>query len=575
MFDKFFVPALVAALVAATTSPAIAATASTRPPNILVVLADDLGFNDIQPFGQSVIQTPTLNALAKEGMRFTNFHVHPTCSPTRAQLLSGVDNHLAGMGAMGEYHIPEMDKYPGSYIGSLNDRVKTFAEVLKNGGYATFMAGKWHLGGKDTQLPSARGFDNSFVLVGPGASHWDDRGLLGVAPKARFAENGKTVPRDTGEFSSNLYTDKFLSYMKEAQASGKPFLGYLAFQAVHDPLHAPAETIRKYRGKFAHGYDEERRALFARMQRLGVVPRGTRMHDTAPLFKPWTTLSAGERQQQERLMEIYAAMVDNLDSNLGRVVAALKKSGAYDNTVIFFFSDNGPSAAYMGLYPGNADGKWIKSEFDTSLTNMGAPRSFAGVGPGWAYASSAPFKLFKMVGTEGGTISPMIVKGPMVRQRGAINDSFLGVEDIFPTVVELAGAERGSDRKGVPLEPLKGRSFVSVLSGRAASAHPEDYERGEELFGNRAYRQGRWKISWLPKPYGEERWQLFDTLADRGETQDLAVRYPERVAAMAVRYERWAQANNVLSWDMKYLADNLFDYFDWRKGMPTQIGDVD
>ncbi|WP_239498101.1 arylsulfatase [Ralstonia sp. GX3-BWBA] len=573
MKSKFVLLAITTAL-AHGAAMAAAQSGTHRDPNILVILADDMGFNDIEPFGQSIIKTPTLKALANEGMRFTNFHVHAACAPTRAQMLTGVDNHLAGMGAMGKYHTPEMEKYPGNYIGAMNDRVKTFAEVLKDRGYATFMSGKWHLGGKDEYLPPAKGFEKSFVLLDGGGSHWDGRGLLALAPKSRFMEDGKHVDRATGEFSSDLYTDKFLSYMKEAQAAGKPFLGYLAFQAVHDPLHAPADYIKKYRGKFADGYDKHRQELFANMKRLGVIPAGTKMGDPALLFKPWAELSAEERKEQERLMEIYAGMLDNLDANIGRVVAELKRSGAYDNTVIFFFSDNGPSAAYMGLYPGNADGKWIQKEFDTSFDNLGAPKSFAGLGPGWAYASSAPFKLFKMFLTEGGTISPLIVKAPMVKKPGSLNDSFLAVEDIFPTVLELAKAERGSTRNGVPLEPLKGKSFVHVIDGTAKAARNGNFERGEELFGNKAYRQGKWKISWLPKPYGEERWQLFDTQEDRGETQDLAAQHPELVAAMVSKYGKWAQENKVVNWDYQNLA-NLFDYFDWRKGIPKQIVDRD
>lgn len=548
-----------------------ARSAAARPPNILIILADDLGYNDIEPFGQDVIETPALKALAAEGMRFTNFHVHATCSPTRAQLLSGVDNHVAGMGSMGEYRTPEMDKYPDSYIGSMNGRVKTIAEVMKERGYATFMAGKWHLGGKPGQLPKARGFERSYVLVGPGGSHWDDNGLLGVNPKSRFTEDDRPIARDTGEFSSNLYTDRFLKYMKEAQQAGKPFFGYLAYQAVHDPLHAPADAIAKYRGKFSQGYDAARQQLYRRMLQMGVVPAGTRMSPTAPLFQPWSQLDPAERQRQERLMEVYAAMVDNMDWNIGRVIDELKRTGAYDDTLIFFFSDNGPSGAYMDLYPGNADGKWIKATFDTSQANLGAPLSFAGVGPGWASASASPFKLFKMIGTEGGTLSPMIVRGPGVAKPGSINDGFLGVEDIFPTVAQVAGADRGTERNGVPLAPLKGVSFAPVLQGRAAAARGADFERGSELFGNKEYRQGRWKITWLPKPYGEARWQLFDTDADRGETLDLAAQYPQRVADMAARYDAWARANSVMAWDYDYLAKNLFDYFDWRKGVPRQI----
>lgn len=551
--------------------PLAPALANTEKPNILVIVADDMGFNDIQPFGQKVIRTPVLQELADRGQRFSNFHVHPTCSPTRAQLLTGVDNHLAGMGAMGEFTVPEMDKYPDSYIGATNDKVNTFAEVLSGEGYATFMAGKWHLGAKLEQLPPAKGFKQSFVLVDSGASHWDDDGLLGVAPVARFTENGKPVARDTGEFSSDLYTKHFIRYMDQALEQGKPFMGYLAFQAMHDPLHAPASYIEAYKGKFAKGYDQARKENFENMKRAGVVPQHTKMSEADPMFKPWAALDGQERAEQERLMEIYAAMITNMDDNIGKVLARLKETGQLDNTYIFFMSDNGPSGAYMSFYPGNADGTWIRKQFDTSFENLGLPKSFAGVGPGWAYASSAPFRLIKTFMTEGGTISPLIVSGPKVQGAGTINDSYLGVEDIFPTVLELAGAERGSHRNNIPLAPLKGVSMKPILAGDAVSVRPEDFERGAELFGHKEYRKGKWRISWLPKPFGEERWQLFDMDADRGETNDLSDRYPELTRELAGKYDKWAKDNNVMDWDQAYLSANFYGYYDWRKGMPVQI----
>lgn len=559
---------LVLALVALL--PLAPVQAKPEAPNILVIMADDMGFNDIEPFGQEIIKTPVLQQMAQRGQRFSNFHVHPTCSPTRAQLLTGVDNHMAGMGSMAEVHLPEMEQFPGSYIGAINNRVKTFAEVVKDKGYLTFMAGKWHLGDKPEYLPSAKGFDQSFVLVGPGASHWDESGLLQGQPVAKFLENGQPITRDTGEFSSDLYTRKFIEYMDQALAQDKPFVGYLAFQAVHDPLHAPASYITPYKGKFAAGYDQARRDNFESMKRLGVIPEQTRMGDPAPLFKAWAQLNPTERAEQERLMEIYAAMITNMDDNIGKVLERLQTSGQLDNTYIFFFSDNGPSAAYMGLYPGNADGSWINKQFDTSFENLGAPKSFAGIGPGWAYASSAPFRLFKMFVTEGGTISPLIVVGPGIQQQGEINDSYLGVEDIFPTILELTGTLRGTERNGVPLAPLKGVSIKPLLTGEATSVRPDDFERGEELFGNKAYRKGKWRISWLPKPFGEARWQLFDMETDRGETQDLSERYPDLTQELVAKYEQWAKNNNVIDWDMGFLA-KLFGYYDWRKGIPVQI----
>lgn len=540
-------------------------------PNIIIIVADDMGYNDIQPFGQTVMQTPHLSALADEGMRFSNYHVQPACAPTRAQLLTGVDNHLAGMGSMGAYYIPAMDEHPGNYTRAINNRVKTIAEVLKEKGYSTFVSGKWHVGSNSEALPPAKGFEQSFVLVGPGGSHWDNKGLLGGVPRIDFAENGELIARDTGEFSSDLYTNKFLEYMEQAQKKERPFFGYLAFQAVHDPLQAPEEYIKKYQGKFSSGYDVQRQKNFESMVKLGVIPKGTIPSPTIPIFKPWDDLTDEERTLQERVMEIYAGMLDNMDFNIGRVISQLKESGEYDNTVIFFFSDNGPSAAYMDFYQGNADGSWIAQEFDTSLENMGAPNSFAGIGPGWAYASSTPYRLFKLFLTEGGTISPLIVKGPMVKATTKVNDGYLAVEDIFPTILEMADATRGEERNGSPLEPLKGVSFLNVLQGQAESARDAGFERGAELFGNKEYRMGKWKLSWLPEPHGTAEWQLFDMEKDRGETQDLSAQYPEIVEEMVAKYETWAQENHVVDWDYDYLKEKIYNYFDWRQGIPQQV----
>ncbi len=548
-----------------------AAMSEGKPPNVILIMSDDMGMSDIEPFGQTIVRTPALMELAREGVRFSNFHVLPVCSPTRAALLTGVDIHLAGLGTMGGVRPLEAQQGEG-YLGMLNDGVKTIAEVLEESGYTTFISGKWHLGSTPTTIPPSRGFDRSYVMLDGGGSHWDHLGLLSVKPETTFQEDGKVVERPAGVFSSDLFTDKFLFYLKDAVQQGKPFMGYLALQAVHDPLHAPKALIDKYKGRFSAGYDVHRREVFERMKEMGVIPAATELDATPPLFKPWSELTRAERAHQERLMEVYAAMLENMDANIARVLDALREAGVYNDTIIIFLSDNGPSAAYMDAYFPNADGKWIAETFDMSFDNIGAPRSFVGVGPGWASASATPFRLFKTFLTEGGTRSPLIVKMPAVKNPGGMYASFVGVEDLFPTLMELTGAERGDTRKGVPLAVLKGASIAASLRGERNLVHGPDYERAEEFWGQKTYRKGNWKLIWLPVPFGTGQWQLYDTSTDPGETQDLALRQPDLLAELSQKYERWADEHNVVRWDYNYLNAMGFDHYNWAKGMRSQAG---
>jgi arylsulfatase len=548
------------------------ALSQTKPPNVIIIMSDDMGMNDIEPFGQTIVKTPALTRLAQEGVRFSNFHVLPVCSPTRAQLLTGVDIHLAGLGNMAEVRNPKAIAQGEGYRGILSDRVKTIAEVLKEGGYSTFMSGKWHLGGTEKANPPSRGFDRSYVLADGGGSHWDQVGLLAIKPKSTYLEDGKPTERPAGVFSSDMFADKFLGYLQDALRQNKPFFGYLAFQAVHDPLHAPKASMEKYKGKFSSGYDAYRKEIFERMKTVGVISPSATMWPVPPLFKPWADLTSDERKHQERLMEVYAGMLDNMDMNIERVLSTLRAAGVYDNTVIIFLSDNGPSPVYMDLYPGNADGKWISQTFDLSFDNIGGQGSFFAVGPGWATGSSAPFRLFKSFLTEGGTRSPLIVKAPGAAKPGRINNSFVGVEDIFPTLTALTRVERGDSRNGVPLAPLKGASIVPTLLGEQDVAHGPDYERGDEFWGQKVYRKGDWKLLWLPRPFGSGEWQLYQTQDDPGETLDRAAAHPTLVAELSKKYQRWAEAHNVMEWDYPFLHEKIFDFADWTKGMRSQVG---
>lgn len=537
----------------------------TMRPNVLVIVADDLAYADIGPFGESRISTPNLNALSEDGLRMTNFHVQPTCSPTRATLMTGADNHLVGLGSMREHRTKVMEHVPG-YEGHLNDRAPTIAQLLKDRGYRTFMAGKWHLGATPASNPAAQGFDKSFALMGGGGSHWDNLGLL----KARyqfstFLEDGKEVDRPDG-YSSDLYTDRLLGWMRQAVEEGKPFFAYLAFQATHDPLHAPDKFIERYKGRFDDGYDRERLHRFERMKQAGVIPASTRLSPKTPLYEDWDGLSPGQKKYQARLMEIFAGMVDSMDHNIGRIIDYLKESGQYDRTLIAFFSDNGPTPAYMDFYPGNADGTWIRETFDNRFENLGAPKSFVGLGPAWADVGATPFRLFKFFQTEGGTLSPLILKVPGMARPGMLSDSFAAIEDLHATLLEATGTDRPDTHRGRPVAPLKGASMLAFLAGRTDSVHPADYEHAQELFGSMYYRKGDWKLSWMPQPFGSGEWQLYDTREDRGETTDLAARHPELVKELSDKYRSWAAAHGVVDWDYDFLYQDVLSYFDWRKG---------
>ncbi len=393
-------------------------------PNILLIVADDLGYSDIGPFG-SEIATPALDALAREGLVLTGFHVLPTCSPSRSVLLSGVDNHRAGLGTMGEMKTPEMEGNPG-YAGYLNFEVAALPEVLKDAGYHTYMAGKWHLGSEEDTIPHARGFEETFILVPGGGSHWSDR--LSTTPAAwnemTYRRNGKVVESLPDDFySTKDYTDHLLEWIEKDHGDGKPFFAYLSYTAPHDPLHAPREYIDKYKGVYDEGWDALREARLERLKALGIVPEAARTYSRLPSVEAWDDLSAENRREYARDMEVYAAMIDYMDGQIARIVAHLKETGEYDNTLILFFSDNGANGTRLSAYPGQTE-EHVNS-FDNSLENRGLPDSFVEPGPGWAQASMTPGRMFKAFTSEGGIRSPFLVKVPgEPTKAGRMNHSF-------------------------------------------------------------------------------------------------------------------------------------------------------
>ena len=524
-----------------------AAFAASSPPNILLILADDLGFSDITSYGGE-IETPSLDQLASEGVRLTGFYAAPTCSPTRAMLMSGTDNHLVGLGTMAEVlpFAKDLQGRPG-YEGHLNDQAYSVAQLLRDGGYATYMAGKWHLGQADDQGPHAWGFDRSVALLEGGASHFKPLpGSRVRVENVSYREDGKPfeVPEDF--FSSDFYTDKLIDYIESGRGTGKPFFAYAAYTAPHWPLHAPQEYLDKYEGRYDGGYDAIRQERIERLKRLGLIDPQFVPALPAPVPSPqWQQLSAEERQLQARKMEVYAAMVDHLDMNIGRLVDYLKKIGAYDNTLIVFMSDNGAAGEdhAKGYSPGDEN-------TDNSLANIGRKGSNINYGLRWAEVSATPFSLVKGTTAEGGISVPTIVRLPasLGGEGGRILRGFGRVDDLAPTFLELAGVPvPGASYQGQPKQPMTGQSLLGMLAGK--EPEPARPVAGE-LFGQAYVRDGDWKLVAAHAPDGSPplpdrpyQWRLYNLAEDRGETTDLSARHPEKVEALKAQwrsYVEWA-----------------------------------
>jgi arylsulfatase len=523
----------------------VSSCAETQPtagqPNILLIVADDLGYSDIGSFGGEIV-TPTLDQLAQEGLRLSNFHVLPSCSPTRSVLFSGTDNHVAGLGTMGEFKTPEMAGHPG-YEGYLNFQVAALPEVLKAGGYHTYMAGKWHLGSEEETSPHARGFEETFALVPGGGSHWSDLKPLSPLQPMVYRRNGRVVEELPEDFySTEYYTHMLLQFISQNQGDGMPFFAYLAYTAPHDPLHAPKEYIDKYRGKYDQGWDVLREERLQAMKELGIVPGDATPFPRLPSVPAWDDMTAEERQLAARDMEVYAAMVDYIDEQIKRVFDYLKEIGEYDNTMIIFFSDNGANGALPTAYPGQTD-EYLGS-FDNSLDNRGLRNSFIETGPGWAQASMSPSRMFKGFTAEGGIRAPFLVKLPGEMQNaGTMNHSFFHVRDITPTILDIAGLEHPQEIDGRQVVAMQGTSVLDLFAGEASA---EVSQVGYELFGLKAFFVGDWKILWMPPPFGPGEWELFNLKDDPAEMYDLAGEYPDKLAEMIALWEGYREDNGVL-----------------------------
>ena len=539
-------------MVAALAVPAMAPAADApRRPNIVVILGDDLGFADIGAFG-SEIRTPNIDALANNGVRFTNFYTHASCSPTRSLLLSGVDTHRNGLGNMDEWTAPNQRGLPG-YEGYLNNRVVTLPQLLRNAGYHTYMVGKWHLGKAPDQIPAARGFERDFSLLDGAGSYWDMTNFTAASPQSVFTEDGRYLTRLPKDYyATKTYTDKLIGYIDAHRGDGKPFFAYVAHQAPHDPYHLPREWRNRHVGAYDQGWDAVRQARLKRQTELGIMPAGTQLAERMWFVPDPTLLAPAARAVLGKKMELYAGMVENLDSHIGRLVDHLKKIGEYENTIFVVFGDNGAEGtdlfAMIAGTPGSRDYLFAAINWSQTHPNAwGDPGSYVAYGPMWAQVSMTPFSQYKGWLAEGGIRNALIVSGPAVkRPKGSLNHGLTHVADLVPTLLEIAGASYPKTHEGRELPPLMGKSWGRVLAGQADSPRTEQDYLAWELFGNRAVRQGEWKLRWQYKPLGKGAWELFDLKADPAERNDLAAQRPDKVKALVALWDSYVRANNVV-----------------------------
>ncbi|WP_321779065.1 arylsulfatase [Sulfurimonas sp.] len=511
-------------------------------PNILLIAVDDMGYSDISPFGGE-IKTPNINSLAQQGVKFTNFYVGPSCSVTRSMLFSGNDNHVAGLGNMNELLTPNQVGKPG-YEGYLNDSVVSIASLLKQAGYHTYMAGKWHLGEEPSQDPSKRGFQRVYTMLQGGTSHFDDEWMMYANYTPTYREDGIRTHVPQGFYSTEFYTKQIIKYMDE-QKDDKPFFAYLSFTAPHDPLHVPDEWLDKYKGQYDKGYNNLRKKRLAKMKKLGIIPKSTTLGPWISKVKKWDKLTTNEKKMQMRKMEIYAAMIENIDYHIGRVLKYLKDSGKQKNTLVIFFSDNGANGFEMDSYP-NTDKAWIEKNSDNRFSNWGKKGSRIAQGPGWAQASSTPFYLYKNFLAEGGIRSPLIMSGAGVKYKGETMHSMAHVMDLAPTLLELAGAKYPATYKGKAVKQPRGKSMIPLLSKNSSTVHKSDEAIGWEYNNFKAIRIGDYKGIWISKPFGSGKWRIFDLSVDPGESNDLSIKKPKLRQRLIEAWHEYSKSVGVI-----------------------------
>ncbi|NIJ42030.1 arylsulfatase/uncharacterized sulfatase [Parvibaculum indicum] len=514
------------------------ASADTGPgkPNIVVLLVDDAALMDFGVYGGEA-RTPNIDALAGRGALFTQYRSSPLCAPSRAMLLTGMDNHRNGVATIPEVIPPEQEGKPG-YTLSLEPGVATLADYLKEAGYRTYMTGKWHLGSAEGDLPVSHGFDRSFALDASGADNWEDKSYMPFYAEAPWYEDGQPAALPEDFYSSEFIVDKAIVYIDEGD-SDAPFFAYVAFQAIHIPVQAPADFTDNYDGVYDEGWEALREARHEKAVAEGLVPKDAKLAPMPKGSRAWSALNEDEQKLYAARMQVNAGMLEAMDFHVGRLIEHLEMKGLYENTIFVVTSDNGPE-------PSRGDDNWQLAlwmkfnGYHTGMKNIGEKGSWGFIGPEWANAAASPSDLFKFYAASGGVRVPFVMAGPGIPHERV--QSFAMVTDVAPTLLELVGiAPDATGRR-----PMTGRSLVPVLKGDAPHTYGPDDPAGIEVSGNTGFYLDGYKITRNLPPMGDGKWRLYDIEADPGETTDLSAAQPGIKQKLLMAYEAYAEEMGIL-----------------------------
>lgn len=561
-------------------------SAARQRPNVLLIVADDAAFGDV-PWGGGNAAMPNLQGLAEEGVAFGNFHTSPVCSPTRASLLTGNDPIDVGLGAF-DYSIYPPSKGKPGYEGYLTRNTATVAELLRDAGYRTVMAGKWHLGGPGHGGwgPWDWGFQRSYGILTGGANHWNRQVFLPspknpehkalmaqrIVPEEPYFEDGKPAVRPLGIHSDDLFSGQLLSYLEAGRASGKPFFAYLALTSPHSPLQVAPAAINRYVPYFyKHGYEGIKRLRYEAQQRSGLIAKAAPFPDQSANWQltPWDSLPEEKKQSEARAMATYTAMLEQQDHTIGRVLSYLRETGQLDNTLVIYLSDNGPEGMDdEGAAVNPALTQWVKANFSQNPADIGRGNTFMEMGVNWANASTGGLQGWKWYLAEGGVRTPLVIRPPVAAAltgRGGIRQAYANAKDLPLTILDYAGVNppSGYYRDRAVVTPT-GLSMRPYLEGRAAQVRSAQQWVVSDIFGNSSIVAGRYKASRQNRAmFGDGQWRLFDIEADPGETRPLNAAQPHHLQQLIGLYQAYARAKGIVP-----VADNWSPWQGDLKELP-------